>query len=279
LDPIVFTAMLASAFLHAFWHAAARTRPAPSDALISMVISAGVWGVIALALVGPPPLAVFPWLLAALAANIVTFMLLVAAYERTAFVVAYPSARAMVAPLVLVFAFFAFGEWPGYAALAGIASVCVGVAALAVWAARRSRVDFVGLLFALAAAAATAAYGMIDASVVRGGAVVFPYAAAATVMNSLGFLAVYTWQGRKPLAILRREGGFAFMGSSASTTSYFLFIWSIQQAPVASVSAMRETSVFFSVAIAAFWLKEKVQGVHWFAGGIAVFGTFLIRLG
>jgi hypothetical protein len=160
--------MLLSAFLHALWHAAARTRPNPGEALIAVVIAAGIWGILMLPLTGLPTLKSLGFNLLAALANVLNFVLLLKAYARTDFVIAYPAGRAAVAPLVLVFAFFAFGEWPQTGAVVGILAVGLAVGLLALAAARRSHVDLAGLLFALASAGTTAAYAMIDATVVRG---------------------------------------------------------------------------------------------------------------
>lgn len=270
--------MLVSAFLHALWHAAARTRPNPGDALIAVVIAAGIWGILMLPVTGLPSLRSLGFNLLAALANVLNFILLLKAYARTDFVIAYPAGRAAVAPLVLIFAFFAFGEWPHPGAIAGIFVVGLAVGLLALVAARRSRVDVAGLMFALASACTTAAYAMIDATVVRGPGDPWSYAASATIANSLAFAIVFHIQGRQPLAALRREACFSLIASIASTSSYMIYIFAMQVAPVAAVSAIRETSVFFGIVIAAIWLRERVRFEHWAAGALAVVGIVLIRL-
>jgi drug/metabolite transporter (DMT)-like permease len=48
----------------------------------------------------------------------------------------------------------------------------------------------------------------------------------------------------------------AALGAGASLDSYGIALWAMTQAPVATVAALRETSVLFAVLIGNWFLKE-----------------------
>jgi uncharacterized membrane protein len=50
------------------------------------------------------------------------------------------------------------------------------------------------------------------------------------------------------------------------------------QAPVAMVSALRETSILFGVLISALVLRERVTRQRWVAAGLIVAGAVVLRV-
>jgi len=56
-------------------------------------------------------------------------------------------------------------------------------------------------------------------------------------------------------------------------------IWSFTQAPIALVTALRETSIIFALLIGVFFLREKLSLGKVLATAITLFGVALLRLG
>ncbi len=78
--------------------------------------------------------------------------------------------------------------------------------------------------------------------------------------------------------MLVREWPVTVYAALISSVSYQLFIWSLQQAPVALVGAMRETSMLFALFIAFFVLRERFGGWRWVAVALMLAGMLLMRL-
>ena len=55
----------------------------------------------------------------------------------------------------------------------------------------------------------------------------------------------------------RRRAPVAVLGASASLGSYGIALWAMTRAPVATVAALRETSVLFAALLGAMYLKES----------------------
>jgi drug/metabolite transporter (DMT)-like permease len=67
-------------------------------------------------------------------------------------------------------------------------------------------------------------------------------------------------------------------GGAMSLGAYWIAIWAMTQAPIASVAALRETSVLFAIAIATVVLKEKLTAWRLAAAVVISGGTVLLRI-
>ena len=79
-------------------------------------------------------------------------------------------------------------------------------------------------------------------------------------------------------AYARDNAGFGAIGGIGTLTSYGLALWAMTVAPVAMISALRETSILFGILISAFVLHERVTRVRWIAAGLIVAGAAVLRV-
>ena len=71
----------------------------------------------------------------------------------------------------------------------------------------------------------------------------------------------------------------AALGGSASIGSYAIALWAMTRAPVASVAALRETSVLFAALLGTWLLKEKFGLQRAIGTGVIVAGVMALRFG
>jgi drug/metabolite transporter (DMT)-like permease len=278
LDPIVFAAMLASAALHASWNAWVKSRPASHEALAAVVIASGVPQGVLLLMSGFPAAPAWPWVLSTVSLSIGALLLLGSAYREGDFAVAYPLIRGLI-PVVLVLAAVPlFDERPTFLGSLGVVCVSGGLAVIAWESARRTRtMTLRGLGFAALAAAITAASVLTDTKGARTAGDPIAYAATISVLNAVVMAAVYRLRGNDVAAMLVQHRQVAAGGALIATASYVLFIWSLMQAPVAMVTALRETSMLFAVGIAALVLRERTGPWRWAAVALMFTCILLIR--
>jgi drug/metabolite transporter (DMT)-like permease len=68
-------------------------------------------------------------------------------------------------------------------------------------------------------------------------------------------------------------------GGALSAAAYGVVLWAMTRAPVAAVSALRETSVLFATLLGAWVLKERL-GVQRLTGAVViVVGVVALRFG
>jgi drug/metabolite transporter (DMT)-like permease len=95
------------------------------------------------------------------------------------------------------------------------------------------------------------------------------------VLIAIVALAVRGWQGIRRMEGVWKSG---LAGGAMSLGAYWIAIWAMTKAPIASVAALRETSVLFAIAIATVVLKERLTPWRFAAAVVISGGTVLLRL-
>ena len=75
-----------------------------------------------------------------------------------------------------------------------------------------------------------------------------------------------------------RRWKLALAGTAASFGSYAIALWAMTQAPVATVAALRETSVLFAAALGTLWLKEEFGALRAASTVLLLAGVLSMRL-
>jgi drug/metabolite transporter (DMT)-like permease len=76
-----------------------------------------------------------------------------------------------------------------------------------------------------------------------------------------------------------RRWPVAALGGSASIGSYAIALWAMTRAPVASVAALRETSVLFAAVLGTALLKERFGTQRAIGTCVIVGGVMALRFG
>ena len=77
--------------------------------------------------------------------------------------------------------------------------------------------------------------------------------------------------------ILRRGKGALILGGGASFAAYAIVIWAFTQAPIALVTALRETSIVFALLIGVFVLNERLDLAKLASTMTTLLGAALLR--
>lgn len=284
--PIVLIVLFA-ALLHAAWNALIKSG---DDKALDTALLQVAGGVVALPFavwLGLPPASGWPFIAASLLIHIGYYTALVGAYRHGELGLTYPIMRGF-APLLVALASGAFiGEAPSTASWFGIVGIAAGVALVGLAHPGEALHHGKALAFAFANAVIIALYTIVDGHGVRtvgsdGGAL--RYVLWLFVFDGLTYPSVVWWQrdraGRRAmLAHARRRWPQATLGGSASIGAYAIALWAMTRAPVASVAALRETSVLFAALIGTLLLKERF-GLQRAAGtGVIVAGVMALKFG
>jgi drug/metabolite transporter (DMT)-like permease len=85
--------------------------------------------------------------------------------------------------------------------------------------------------------------------------------------------------GRRAIwAYARRRWPVAAIGGTASIGSYAIALWAMTRAPVASVAALRETSVLFAAVLGTWMLRERFGWQRAIGTVVIVGGVMALRL-
>jgi drug/metabolite transporter (DMT)-like permease len=235
------------------------------------------------ALVGLPKREALPWLATSVVIHIGYYVTLVGAYRHGELGFAYPVMRGTAPLIVALLSGRLIGEHVPLAAWLGVAGISTGVLAIGLTrSAHESGSRRHALGYALANAAIIAAYTIVDGIGVRTSGNALQYVALLFLVDGLPYFALVVWQRRAALqpavAYMRGRWRVALLGSCASLGAYGIALWAMTKAPVASIAALRETSVLFAALIGVVMLKERFHVQRAVGTGAIIAGVMALRL-
>ena len=264
---------LGAAFLHALWNLLlARERDPQAATAVALCAPVVVFAPVAVA-VWEIDSRVWPFVAVTSLLQLLYFGLLATAYRRADLSFVYPLARGLAPVLVLPAGALAVGQGASVAQALGVVVVASGVLLVR---GPKGDADPRDALLALGVAACIATYTLIDAHGV-GYAPPLVYLELSMVPAALGYLVgfVVFAGGRR---VREQRLVLPALAGILSFAAYALVLVALQRASVASVAAVRETSVVIATALAAWLLRERVSRWRLAGAGLVVVGIALLGL-
>ena len=248
-------------------------------AMAAIVIGHAPLALLALPFVAIPPPEALPWLAAGVVLHLGYQLFLAAGYRIGDLTQVYPIARGVAPLIVALVSVMALGVVLSGTELAAVGAIAVGIGSLAL--VRRSDRSWNGraVAVALATGCFIAAYSLVDGL----GARVTGSALAYWSWSALGNVLLFTlWSAVLRPAALRGALGrrglvIGLVGGSASFVAYAIVVWAFTQAPIALVTALRETSIVFALLIGVGVLGERLDLLKLAATAMTVLGAALLR--
>jgi drug/metabolite transporter (DMT)-like permease len=277
--PVMLLVLLGAA-LHAAWNGLVKSGADRYLDLASLLAAAALLTLLWLPFLPAPARACWPYLAVSAVIHQVYYALIAVAYRKGEMSLVYPVMRGVAPALTAAASVLAIGEFPSAIGLAGVCCVSGGVLLLAFEHARRSRVDLTPLLVALANGAVIAAYTIVDGMGARLSGHALSYTSWGFLLCGTLFVPTAALLRRRELApYMRARWRTSLVGAACSIASYGVALWAMTRAPIATVAALRETSIIFGVVVAAVALKERVGPLRAGAVGVVLVGAILIKLG
>lgn len=268
-----------AAVLHASWNALVKSGGDPYLRLAIVNVTHTIAVLPLLPFVGFPAAEAWPWLIASVAAHLAYYFFLAAGYRIGDLSHVYPIARGVAPPLVALGALLVAGEMLSLGGIAAILLVCLGI-----WLVASTRAPMPThrrpLMLALGTGATIAAYTVSDGMGGRASGDVLAYIVWLFLLDGWPFAVLIVWhrgtlgmRATLPLAWKPAVGG-----GLMSVAAYGLVIWAMSLAPMAYVSALRETSVLLAAAIGTLLLGEPFGQRRILAAGLVVLGVAMLQL-
>ena len=265
--------VLATALMHASWNAIVKV---VSDRLVSLALVNFTHTLIALAalpFVGLPNSESWPYLIASVVIHQAYYAGLVMQYRFGDLGQVYPLARGASPLLVAAAAWIWAGEALGPGALMAILLITGGIMYLAL-SGRGQGGNRLAVAWALFTALTIAGYSVADGLGGRAAGDTLAYIVWLFLLDGLPLpLVLPLLRGPVELAAsLRRYWLPGLFGGVLSSTAYGVVIWVMSLAPLAIVTALRETSVIAAALIGMLFLSDPF-------GGRRILATCLVALG
>ncbi len=277
MEITVFAMVIAAALLHAVWNAVVKIQ---GDRLVVMAVvtgSSGVLSLLALPFVAFPTPESWPYIGISLVLHNIYYLLLVASYRLGDLSHVYPIARG-VSPLVVTFiSVFLLGERLTTTGLFAIALISLGLIALA--RVREPIQNWRPVAAALATGLFIALYTVTDGLGVRAAADPHSYTFWLFFLDGFPLvLVVILLKRRETLRVMRTNWVPGLVAGVVSLIAIWMVMWALALAPMAYVSALRETSTMFAVIIGVIFLKEQLDLRKLAAVFCAMAGSLILKI-
>jgi drug/metabolite transporter (DMT)-like permease len=275
----VFFAVIAAAAMHASWNALVKVR---TDRFASISITALGMALVAvpvLPFVDVPHAAVWPWIVASVIIHVGYRLFLIMAYNAGDLAQTYPLARGAAPLMTAVGAIFLVHEIPGPIAILGILLLSGGTLLMSLRGGLLGQLNGRAVGYALATSVFISGYTLVDGNGARLASTASSYAAWLFVCDGLCSMAIgFYYRGKKLLHVIAREWKTGLMAGALSAGSYWIAMWAMTRAPIASVAALRETSIVFAMIISVFVIGERMTAWRITAAACIVAGAIALRL-
>ncbi len=278
MTTVVFLAVLLAALLHASWNALVKGGRDQHLAMAAVVIGQGVFALPVLAFVPRPDPSSFTLIAAGIILHLGYQLFLLASYRTGDLTQVYPLARGS-APLIVAAVSVAFlGVTLEPLQIGAVAMIGLGIMSMALVRKSDGQRNRKAAALALTTGCFIAAYSLVDGLGARTAGTALGFYGWLTIGNALVFAVICAFRWPMVLRRVPTEGRqLLLLGGGASYAAYALVIWSFTQAPIALVTALRETSIVFALLIGVFVLGEKLNLAKVVSTMITLAGVALLR--
>ena len=274
----VFAMVLSAALLHAVWNALVKVH---GDRLVIMAMitaSGGIVSLFALPFVAFPAPAVWPYIWASLVLHNAYYLFLVMAYRYGDLSHVYPLARGSAPLIVAGLAVVFVGESLTRQGFLSVAVIGLGIMSLTLTRGASGFREPRAVLFALGTGCFIAVYTVVDGLGARLAESAHAYTFWLFAIDTIPLAAFVLWLRRgKAVREVRRSWKVGLLAGLTSLVAVWLVNWALTLAPLALVSALRETSIVFAVLFGVVFLKERLDLIRLAATTITLVGTVMIK--
>jgi drug/metabolite transporter (DMT)-like permease len=270
--------VLFAALLHASWNAAAHRITDRAAGFVLMNLAITVIGAAMVLLFAAPVAAAWPYLLGSVAVHVLYSVLLLRSYQLGDFSQMYPLARGTSPLVVALVSVLVIGQPLGAPEAIGVLVMSLGLVIL-VFGNGRVRAQRAAIVAAVLTGLSIAGYTLLDGLGVRH---------AHSTGGYIGWL--FFVQGpvialvigaRRPSEIVRACRRFwlpGLLSGAVSLAAYGIVIWAQTRGNLATVAALRETSILFGALIGLVLFKDPLGRRRTVGAGFVVLGVLLLTL-
>ena len=275
----VFAMVLGAALLHAAWNALVKVN---ADRLVMIAIMM-MSQVFAAALIVPfvafPTPESWPYIAASTVLNTAYCVFLINAYRYGDLSHVYPISRGSAPLIVAAVSVFIVGETLSRQAGLSVVVIALGIMSLTLTRGGEGFREPRAMLYAVGTGVFIAGYTVVDGLGARLADSAHSYTFWVHLVNGIpiALVALYLRRGHVFVSV-QKSWKVGVLGGMISLLAYWVVIWAMTQAPMAMVSAVRETSMVFAVLFGVFVLKERLDLARLASTAITLIGTAMLKM-
>jgi drug/metabolite transporter (DMT)-like permease len=226
--------------------------------------------------VGLPEAAIVPWLAAGWVLHTLYYLVLVWSYGESDYSLAFPIARGIIPIVTTIFGIVLLGDALSLIAIAGIITVSTGILLLSV----KQGLSRSGFVAALLAGLINAAFSLTDAKGMRVADSPANFIVWYYILDGISMPLLFALKNRgKIIAVARPDMRNGITSGIFALFAFLPTLIAFRLAPVGAVSAIRATSVIFSLFLGGGLLKERMDGRRISGALLVAAGAMAIIIG
>ena len=271
-------AVLLAALFHASWNSLIK---GGKDTLLDSMLISSVWVVIciiAFPFLPLPDASSWPYIAVSVIIHVSYFFLLARCYHTGELSRVYPIVRGLPPLIVAVISFLILKEDMSFEGWLGVTTISAGILVLEIG---NKTPSYHVLLLSVITAILIAAYTVIDGLGARLSGNSTSFLAWQALFQSIIFTGLVSTIRSKKQCFnhAKKYWKRGIIGGVLSISAYAIVLWAITKAPIAYVSALRETSVLFASIIAILFLSEPLKTSRIVSAMLIVAGIVVMKIG
>jgi drug/metabolite transporter (DMT)-like permease len=274
----LFLAIILAAFLHAVWNAMVKNEDNKYLAVTAIVLGHVPVSVLIILLTPIPSVESIPFIILSALLHIGYEWYLLSAYRFGDLTKVYPIARGTAPILITIVSLIFLGVALSNFEILGIFIISLGILSLSLQGAKGIK-NRSAVIYALVTGFFIMGYSITDGYGARVSNSFLSYMGWSFILNATIFPIILKINNKSEIITKTFKEGkkIFFIGGTLSYIVYGIVIWGFTQAPIALITALRETSIIFALLIGTFFLKEKFTLLKVITTFIIFFGVALLK--
>ena len=274
----IFLAVILAAFLHAVWNAMVKNEDNKYLAVTAIVLGHVPASIFIILLTPAPSVESIPFIILSALLHIGYEWYLLSAYRFGDLIKVYPIARGTAPILVAIVSLIFLGVVLSNFEILSIFIISLGILSLSFQGAKGFKNRSV-VIYALVTGFFIMGYSITDGYGARVSNSFLSYMGWSFILNATIFPIILKINNKSEVITKTFKEGkkIFFIGGTLSYIVYGIVVWGFTQAPIALVTALRETSIIFALLIGILFLKEKFTFLKVITTFIIFFGVALLK--
>ena len=278
MDTNVFLIVLLATFMHAVWNGMVKNHPDKAVAVSAIVFGHIPLAIVAIIFLPAPKINCIPYIVASAVVHQGYQWYLLSAYKIGDLTKVYPIARGFGPLVATLISILVLGLFLKSLVILSILLICFGIMILGLLDKESKNVKvlqlslFTGFFIGL--------YSLIDGYGARASLSPIAYMSWSFILSAALFPIVLKIKNHKNIFqnVFNNGKQVFWIGGTLSYIIYTIVVWAFTKAPIPMVGALRESSIFFSIFIGYFFLKEKITPTKIFSIILIFAGVIGLKL-
>ena len=260
MDTTVFIIILLATVMHAIWNAMVKHHPDKVIAVLAIVLGHIPLALLCIIYFPLPGKEALPYIIASVIAHQGYQWYMINSYKVGDYTNVYPIFRGFGPLLATLISMIFLGVVFKIATIISILFICVGIMVLGLFGSKDKN-QFEIIKYALLTGSFISLYSLIDGYGARVSASSISYISFSFLYSALLFPIILKLNKHENIIskVFKDAKMIFWVGGSISFVIYVIVVWGFTKAPIPLVAALRETSIFFSIFIGYFFLKETIN--------------------